>query len=152
MAPALVGSSPTSRPFVKVLITEVTGTSWTQKKLKKGIYYKYLVMAVDGDQTLAISKTVHVATKGGKYGNYTKVTLGNKAIRLKKGQTKTVRAVKKRGRLPVKEHRKLMYESSDKSIATVSSKGKIKAVKKGTCYVYAYVQSGLYARVKVTVK
>ena len=29
---------------------------------------------------------------------------------------------------------------------------KIKAVGKGTCYVYAYTQNGVYAKVKVTVK
>ena len=133
-------------------ITEVTGTSWTQKKLKKGTYYKYLVVAADSEKTLAISRSVHVATKGGRYGNFSKVTLSNKKIRLKKGKTKTVKAAKKRGKLPVKEHRALTFESDNTAVATVSSKGRIRAVRKGTCYVYAYVQNGLYARVKVTVK
>ena len=34
----------------------------------------------------------------------------------------------------------------------VSSKGVIKATGKGSCYVYAYTQNGVFAKVKVTVK
>ena len=59
-------------------IKEITGTSFTQKKLKKGTYYKYLVVAMSGNQALAVSKTIHVATKGGKVGNNTKITLDKK--------------------------------------------------------------------------
>ena len=49
-------------------------------------------------------------------------------------------------------YRKIKYESSDTGIATVTAKGKIQAVKEGKCYVYAYAQNGIMARVKVTVK
>jgi len=44
------------------------------------------------------------------------------------------------------------YESSDPSIATVSSTGTIKRVKKGTVKIYAYAQNGVYATVTVKVK
>ena len=41
--------------------------------MKKGKYYKFIVRAykvVDGQEiTLAVSKTIHVATNGGKKGN-----------------------------------------------------------------------------------
>ena len=37
-------------------------------------------------------------------------------------------------------------------IAAVNKKGKITAVGKGSCYVYAYAQNGVCAKVKVTVK
>ena len=47
---------------------------------------------------------------------------------------------------------KFRYESTNKNIATVTSKGKIKAKKKGTCYIYIYAQNGCYKKVKVKVK
>ncbi|MBQ1406888.1 MAG: Ig-like domain-containing protein, partial [Eubacterium sp.] len=52
----------------------------------------------------------------------------------------------------VKKHRKIMYETSNAKVATVSAKGVIKGVKKGTCFVYAYAQDGVCAKIKVTVK
>jgi uncharacterized protein YjdB len=42
--------------------------------------------------------------------------------------------------------------TSDKKIATVSSKGKIKAVAKGKCTIYAYAHNGVSRSIKVTVK
>ena len=44
------------------------------------------------------------------------------------------------------------YVSSDKSVATVSKNGKIKAVEKGTCNVYVYDKNGCAKKIKVTVK
>ena len=133
-------------------IEEVTGISFTQKKLKKGTYYKYLVAAVSGDQVLAVSKTIHVATKGGKVGNNTRVKLSKKKISLKAGKSKTIKATLKAGSLKVKSHRKVAWESGNVTIAKVNKKGKITGVKKGTCYVYAYAQNGICAKVKVTIK
>ena len=46
----------------------------------------------------------------------------------------------------------LRYLSSDTGVATVSKSGKIKAVGKGTCYVYVYTKNGINKKVKVTVK
>ena len=73
---------------------------------------------------------------------------------MKKGKTFSLKAkaVPASKKLKVKRHRKIKYESSKTSIATVSSKGVIKAKRKGTCYVYAYAQNGFAAKVKVTVK
>ena len=67
-------------------------------------------------------------------------------------ENKEVAASKK---LKVKRHRKLIWESTDTSIVKVTGKGtkvKFKGLKKGTCYVYAYAQNGIYKRIKVTVK
>ena len=47
---------------------------------------------------------------------------------------------------------KITYKSSNKKIATVTSKGIIKGVKKGKCKVYAYAQNGVFKAVTVTVK
>ena len=133
-------------------IKTVTGKTFTQKKLKKGTYYKYVIVAVKGETAITISKTIHVATKGGKVGNHTKVILNQKKLSLKKGKIKTVKATLKAGSLKVKIHRKVAFESSNEAVATVSKNGKIKARGKGNCYVYAYAQNGLCAKVKVVVK
>ena len=138
-------------------IKTVTGTSFTQKKLKRGAYYKYLVVAVNGSKALATSKTVHVATKGGKNGNNTKVTIkkGKKKIKkisLEVKKTAKIKTDLAAGKLKVRNHRKTKFESDNPAVATVTAKGKIKAVAKGICYIYAYAQNGVFAKVKVTVK
>ena len=134
-----------------------TGKSFTYKKLKKGKYYKFLVMALDKKgKVVSTSKTIHVATKGGKVGNTKKITITNaKSTKtIKKGKTfklKTKLTAESK-KLQVKEHRKVAFESSKTSIAKVSKKGKITAKKKGTCYIYAYAQNGVMAKIKISVK
>ena len=54
-------------------------------------------------------------------------------------------------KLPLK-NKKLTYVSSNKKVATVDKKGKIKAKKKGKCTIYVYAKNGKRAAVKVTVK
>lgn len=44
------------------------------------------------------------------------------------------------------------YETANAKLASVTKEGVIKAESKGTCYIYASVFSGAYAKVKVTVK
>ena len=132
-------------------ITSVSGTSWTQKKLKKGAYYKYLVAAVNGNKVLSISKTIHVATNGGKVGNNTKVTLNKKKKKLSVGKSFKLKATLQKGPLKVKIHRRIAFESDNPSVAEVGRKGKIRAKSKGTCYIYAYAQNGVFARCKVIV-
>ena len=134
----------------------VKGKSFTQKKLKKGTYYKYVVLAVNSKgKVISASKTIHVATKGGKVTNYKSLKLNKSSKTLKKGKTfklKVTKKVKMNKKAKVKNHRKIKYESSNTKIATVTSKGKIKAKKKGTCYIYAYAQNGVYKRIKIKVK
>ncbi len=135
-------------------IARVKGTSYTHKKLKKGTYYKYLVVAVKGSKALATSKTIHVTTKGGKYGNDKSVSLNKTKVTLKKGKTFKLKAkaVAQSKKLKVKKHRSIKYESSNPAVATVSSKGVIKAKAKGTCKIYAYAQNGVYKAITVKVK
>lgn len=132
-------------------------TTFTQKKLKKGKYYKYIVSAyqnVNGERvSLAISKTVHATTTGGKYGNARSVKVNDTKVELKKNKTFKIKAseVAPKGK-KIDKHRPILFESSDKSIATVTRKGTIKAKKKGTCYIYAYAQNGVYKKITVKVK
>ena len=131
-------------------------TSYTQKKLKKGTYYKYVVSAykvVDGKKvTIAVSKTIHAATTGGKYGVAKSVKVNKSKITLKKGKKFTIKAQEVKKDKTIKRHRKIAYESSNTKVATVNRKGVVKAKKKGSCYIYVYAQNGVYKRVKVTVK
>jgi uncharacterized protein YjdB len=91
---------------------------------------------------------------GGKFTNYKTITLNKKAIVLKAGKSFKLKVTTTPGskKLKLAVHRKLCFVSSKKAVVTVSSSGKIVAKKRGTCYVYAYTQNGLYARVKVKVK
>ena len=127
-------------------------------KLKKGKYYKFVIVADMGADGSKISKTIHVATKGKKKAsNNTKVKVSKKVLgkakKLKVGKSLKLKAkaLKKSG-TKVKRKAKLRYESSDESIASVSKSGKVKAKKKGSCYVYAYAQNGVCKKVKVKVR
>ena len=73
-------------------------------------------------------------------------------VKLNRGKTANLKAKQVKSNLKIKKHRKVCYESTNTAVATVNKSGKIKAVGKGTCYVYAYAQNGVYKKVKVTVK
>lgn len=135
-----------------------TIVKWSQKKLKKGTYYKYLVVAYKNiagkKKTLSVSKTVHAITQGGKYQNPKKVKLSKQSFDLKAGKTKKLKAARiMQKHAKMKEHvERFRYEVTDKKIATVTKKGVVKAKKAGDCYVYVYVQNGIKQRAKIHVK
>lgn len=140
-------------------ITEVNSgstTSYLSKKRKKGTYYKYIVRAYKkfGEKkiTIAVSKTVHGVTLGGKYGVAKAVKVNKAKVTLKVGKTHKIKAKEMRANKKIRHHRNICYESSNDNIATVSSKGVVKGVGKGKCYVYVYAQNGVYKKVTVTVK
>ncbi len=134
-------------------------TTKTIKKLKKSALYKYKVKAykvVDGKRKVLLkSNMVHVVTKGTAYTTVKSVKASTKAVTLKVGKTKKVKAAYKKVN-PSKELRKhtdyIRFISSDTSVATVKDNGKITAVEKGTCKVYAYAANGKRCKIKVTVK
>ena len=139
-------------------------------KMKKGTYYKVMVIAVDKDNNVvSSSRIVHVSTAGNKKkANYRKVIVKAKitktgkklkkykatsAILLKKGKATTLKALLKKARgTSVKKHVGPGYESSNVKIAKVTSKGKVKAIKKGTCRIYVFAQSGIVKTVTVRIK
>ena len=141
-------------------IATVKKNTYTHKKLKKKTYYKYVVVAVKstviGTRTVSISKMIHVSTKGSKYGNFKKVsvtkTVLTKAKKLKKGKSLKLGAKAVKASSKAKIHVKLRYQTSNKKVATVSSKGVVKGVGKGSCYVFVYAQNGVYKKIPVTVK
>lgn len=139
-----------------------TFKSYKMTKLKKGKSYKAVVAAYDMNtgKRIAVSKTVHVYTKGGKgkkYGNVKKFKLNKKSAKLKAGKTlKLKTTVKWYPKAQKKPHRKVKFESANTSIATVNAKGKIKVnkkAKKGSkVTIYAYATDGTMATCKITVK
>ena len=144
-------------------VSDNSKLTWTHKKLTKATNYKYKVKAyklVDGKKVIiANSVDVFAVTKGGKYGVAKRVdlmSLGNKKntnlVTLAKGKTVQIKAKAVKADKPIKNQGILQYESSNKKVATVTKDGKIKAVGKGTCYIYIYALNGVYKTVKVTVK
>ena len=108
------------------------------------------------NKVVSTSKTVHVATAGGKVGNSKKVTTKAKknkvTVKVKKTFKLAAKTVPQSKKLKVKKHRVVMYESSNPTVASVTKKGVIKGLKKGKCKVYAYAQNGVFAVITVTVK
>ena len=136
-------------------IATVHRKTFTNKKLKKGTYYKYMVVALnEKGEVVAISKLIHVATKGGKVGNCKKLKVNKSKVNLKQGKKfkLKVKQIAESKKVKLKKHRKIAFESDNQDVAVVSKKGIITAKKKGTCSVYVYAQNGVYKQVKVTVK
>lgn len=130
-------------------------SSYTFKKLNKGKYYKYIIVAykkVNGTNTaIATSKSVHCATNGGKYGNPAAIKGVKNTIKIKVGKTKKIKPILKKSK-KVKTHiAKFRYESSKPKVAKVSKKGIITGIKKGSCTVYVYAQNGVCKKIKVKV-
>ncbi|MFR7761957.1 MAG: glycoside hydrolase family 76 protein [Eubacterium sp.] len=136
-------------------IATVHSKTFTNKKLRKGTYYKYMVVALnEKNKVVAISKLIHVATKGGKVGNCKKLKVNKSKVNLKQGRKfkLKVKQIAESKKVKLKKHRKTAFESDNQDVAVVSKKGVITAKKKGKCSVYVYAQNGVYKRVKVTVK
>ena len=135
------------------LITQSKGASYTQKKLNKGTYYKYLVIAVNSQGTqIAASKLIHVATKGSKYGNVKSIKVNKTRLTLRKKKQYKLRVRVVKDNKKMRTHRGITYESSNAKVATVNSRGTIKANAKGKTTIYIYAQNGYFKKVNVTVK
>ena len=76
-----------------------------------------------------------------------KITLNAKSKTLKKNKTFQLKV-----KLPSGSAGRITYTSSNNKIATVSSKGKIKAKKKGKATITAKTYNGKKAKIKIVVK
>ena len=129
---------------VKVTNVNKNGTFKLTAGKKKGSAVVTVTLA--SKKTASFKVTVQKAAV-----KTTKITTTTKSLTLAKGATykKLASSI---AVTPVTSKEKVTYSSSNKKVATVSSKGVIKAKAKGKCYVYCYAQNGLYKKVKVTVK
>jgi hypothetical protein len=143
-----------------VKLADVSGkiASYNHKGLKKAKYYKYYVQAykiVNGKKVvIATSRVIHSITTSKTYANPTKVVSDTSAVIISVGTSKEVTC---KVILPdskkIDNHTSVIrYETTNKEIATVSKSGRIKAMSKGTCYIFAYAQNGVYIKIKVTIK
>lgn len=104
---------------------------------------KTIVSCVTTDGTFVATKTITVM---GTPVKKIKANLSTK--RIKKGKTFNIRCTVSPSNATVK---KLKYTSTDTSIATVTNTGKVKAKKKGTCYIKIAATDGSKKTTKVKV-
>ena len=159
---AKCGSSFSKKPALSTKKTSIAVSKISGKKVSSSENYKALVKAyrmIDGKKHyITSSEIVHVAgTKSKKYTNPSKITGIPDAKTLKTGKTyaikgKVKKANSKKALLPAKHANVLRYNTSDRTVATVTSKGVIKAAGKGTCKVYAVTLNGISKYITVTVK
>ena len=131
-----------------VKVTKSSKGSFTYKGLKAGTAKVTVTAKSNANYAAASTKmTIVVSNKNAKSQ---KLTIKPKSVSLaKKGKTNVLKVTGAKT--------KVTYASSNKAVAKVSSKGKITAVKKGTCYVTveaaatkAYTRA--VKKIKVTVK
>lgn len=138
-----------------VKTASVSKTSFRNSGLKKGTYYKYIVVALDKDKNvLAVSKTVFAATKGGKVTNCKSISIRKNKLSLNSGKTYKLsgKACKDNKSLKLRNYRSIRYVSSNPNIAVVSSQGVVRGMRKGKCVIYAYAQNGVSKKISITVK
>ena len=131
-------------------ITELLGKALNQKKNVKAYVVAY------GDKgKLSRSLNLHVAGFKTKFSNVKKIKLKKNKLTIKAGKTKKIKGkivLENKKKKPVNHVKKLRFKSSDESVATVTKSGKVKAKKKGTCWIYVYANNGMAKKVKITVK
>jgi uncharacterized protein YjdB len=84
----------------------------------------------------------------------TKLTVNKTSVSMRKGKTFRIKAKvinTMTGKKIAAQTKKIKYSSSSKKVATVSSKGVIKAKKKGTCYITVKAPDGKKRKIKVKV-
>jgi uncharacterized protein YjdB len=98
------------------------------------------------------ASNLYASTQVTVYQPLTKITLNKTKLTLKKGKKFTLK-VKKWTPIDVSaKYKKLTYKSSNKKVATVTSKGVIKAKKKGKATITVKASNGKTYKCKVTVK
>ena len=136
---------------------ELTDDEGDMTRIAKGKYYKFMVVALDDEDTVISASTIiHAATKGGKVGNNkaVKTDVSDDTLYIDQGDEEHIwaKAVPVSKKLKVKNHRGIAYESSDSSYVSVGSDGYIEANREGTAYIYVYAQNGIFAKIKVVVE
>ena len=124
------GEESSNTKLLKVSLIDKTDGTFKLKAQKKSGTARLTVTLASG-----ISKTVKVTIQSAKVKT-AKITVSSQKIKLKKGKSYALKPVV----TPVTSQDKITFSSSQKSVATVSPKGVIKAKKKGKTKIT--IQSG----------
>lgn len=119
--------------------------SYTDSKAKKNKVYTYKVKTYKGKTSYSIKVKADKSK-----GNVKKIALSAKSLTLKEGDSKQLTAKLTPAKSLVSK--KITWTSGKKSVAKVSSKGKVTAVKSGSTTVTARSINGIKVSAKVTVK
>lgn len=122
-------------------------TVWVDKKIPEGERRAYVIAFYtekDGKKIYAKnSYEVSGVAYSKKKGNATKVSLNKTGrIKLKVGKSVKLKAKVKGEKGKKLLSRKVRWYSKKKSVAIVTAKGKVTALKKGTCKIYAKAHNG----------
>ena len=139
-----------------VKITKISGKKINLKKNFKVYVLAYKL--VNGKKvTLGKTITAHVVgKKNSTYTNVKQIKLSKTSYSLKKGKkikikARTVLVQKSKKQLSNQHARQFRYASTNKAVATVDSKGNIKAVGRGSCLIYVYARNGYARKIKIKV-
>ena len=142
------------------LFASIDGLNATLSGFKVGEAYKGYArpwIMQNGAKTYVLNDTPvsHCFTNNGnkKMTNPGSLTLKKQALTIRLGKTASLKGSVKgvrKGKL-INHDAKLRYISSNPAVATVSAKGKVKAVGAGSCDIYVLTLNGIWQRVPVTV-
>lgn len=154
-------------PFEKTEpVTVEDATKFSTKKIggkkidqTKNLKFKVVAMKTEDGKPVMLGESLTLYVAGAKNAEYTNVAL-IKLSKTKKtltlGKTFKIKADVKledeKKKMLFSSAADLRYESTDTSVAKVSSSGKITAVGKGTCYIRVHSLNGVTAKIKVTVE
>lgn len=154
-------------PFEKTEpVTVEDATKFSTKKIggkkidqTKNLKFKVVAMKTEDGKPVMLGESLTLYIAGAKNAEYTNVAL-IKLSKTKKtltlGKTFKIKADVKledeKKKMLASSAADLRYESTDTSVAKVSSSGKITAVGKGTCYIRVHSLNGVTAKIKVTVE
>ncbi|MGI6211145.1 MAG: InlB B-repeat-containing protein [Anaerovoracaceae bacterium] len=148
------------------VLRKIGSTKSLKKRIRgltKGTVYKYRVRAykiVDGEKVYLCRSKVSHAVAGGYNSKFTdakSIRAAKQSLTLKAGRTASLKAKQtklKSGRSFLKNsHTTLLrFKSDNPSVASVSTSGKVRAKKAGTCRIYIYAINGLWTFTDITVK
>ena len=153
--------------FRKVISKVITGSTVSIKlrkitgvKLDPAKNYCFAVKAykeVDDEEECFVKSKVYYAAgaKSEDASNAKKVKVNKKSVTLNVGEASKIKAKSKLAdddKELIKEAKTIYYFSSDKNVAKVTSKGKIKALEKGECTVVCKAANGKKKMVEVVVE
>lgn len=115
-----------------------------------------LFIGISSNHSLNAEEAVETKTEASTaftYNPITKIKLNHTSISIKEGKKSVIKATIKYGKDTSSKNEPYIWTSKNTSIATVNSKGKVKAIKAGKTYIICRSESGaVKARCKVIVR